>query len=117
MLGWNVNPRNNVLLIGYFDDTGNFYKKQIVQRVHQFSKAEIQEIAEDILDINNMRNMWTCTSQDFENDWICTHKYEHMYLKERAIMFRDFEKLSINIDSILGIQKSQATKAAILVGV
>lgn len=89
----------------------------MMQRPQPHADIDVKEFADEMLEFAQMKNKATCTRDDPENDWAVVQNYELLYMKERVVMFRDYEKLTIGIEQIIGVDRVKAAKSAIWVGI
>ena len=76
----------------------------------------IADFTDEVLKLAPGKNKGTSTYDDPENNWAVIHNYELMYMKERVLKFRDYDKLSVCVESLLGTDKAKAAKSAAWVG-
>jgi hypothetical protein len=102
---WKLKPEKYLLMYGYFDMSGYFHRKRVIEKQGRFDKPTVSDFPDDVIMMTQSRTQGTCTSNDMENDLICVKLKEFMYYKERAILKDSLDTICVVDENFRGYRK------------
>jgi hypothetical protein len=111
---WKLKPEKFVLMYGYFDMSGYFHRKRVIEKEGRFNKPTVADFPDDVIMITQSRTQGTCTSTDMENEVICVKIKEFMYYKERAILKDSLDTICVADENFRGYRRMRGKDMILL---